>query len=78
MCATLRMGGVYSDCEEHWRQRWSEFWTAALPLYDTVLMWEPTAQALALVPGAYGVKFHSDRLWIFERLPGKVASAGVE
>jgi hypothetical protein len=67
MCTSLRAGGVLSDCEQHWRQRWEEFWRDALPLYDHVLVWDPTPGARELVPSAYRVKFHSDRLWIYER-----------
>jgi hypothetical protein len=74
MCASLRAGGVYSDCEEHWRQRWSEFWSAAIPIYDTVLMWDPTPQALTVVPTAYRVKYHADKLWIYERVGAQLSS----
>jgi hypothetical protein len=68
MCTSLRSGGVYSECQQHWKQRWAEFWRDALPLYDHVLLWDPTPEAQALVPEAYQPTFHADRLWIYERI----------
>ena len=69
MCTSLRSGGVYSECKDQWRARWSEFWRDAEPIYDHVLMWDPTPEAVALVPPSYRVKFHQDRLTIYERVP---------
>jgi hypothetical protein len=68
MCSSLRSGGVYTECHEQWVQRWAEFWHDAVPLYDHVLLWDPTPVARELVPAAYRVKFHADRLWIYERV----------
>ncbi len=67
-CTGLRETGVYTECREPWVKQWAEFWAAALPRYDHVLMWDPTPDAQALVPPAYRVKFHQDRLTIYERV----------
>ncbi len=67
-CTMLRQSGVYSECHEPWLKHWAEFWAAALPLYDHVLMWDAPAEAASLVPAAYHVKFHQDRLTIYERV----------
>jgi hypothetical protein len=67
ICNTLRNGGVVVDCDKVWRDAWADFWAEALPRYDHVLLWEPTPEALALVPPAYKVVFHQDRLTILAR-----------
>jgi hypothetical protein len=67
ICNTMRAGGVVVDCEKVWRDAWADFWSEALPRYDYVLLWEPTPAALALVPPAYKVTFHQDRLTILAR-----------
>jgi len=67
MCNTLRAGGVVEDCEKVWREAWSDFWREAQPRYDYVLLWDPTPDALAVVPPAYRVKFRQDRLVILTR-----------
>jgi hypothetical protein len=68
MCSSLRSGGVYTECDAEWKKRWAEFWADAVPLYDHVLMWDPTPEAQALVPPNYRVKMHQDRLTIYERV----------
>jgi hypothetical protein len=71
MCSSLRAGGVVvDDCNAEWRARWSEFWADAQPRYDHLLVWDATPEALALVPPAYRVAFHEDRLTIYERSMG--------
>jgi hypothetical protein len=67
ICNTLRKGGVVVDCDKVWRDAWADFWAEALPRYDHVLLWEPTAAALALVPSEYKVVFHQERLTILAR-----------
>ena len=67
-CTSLREAGVYTECREPWVKLWAGFWEAATPLYDHVLMWDATAEAAALVPPSYRVKFHQDRLTIYERI----------
>lgn len=73
-CTLLRESGVYSECHGPWVKHWEDFWASALPLYDHVLMWDPPPEAQSLVPAAYRVKFHQDRLTIYERIP-QVTSA---
>jgi hypothetical protein len=74
MCGSLRAGGVVIDCKTEWREAWEEFWREATPRYDHVLMWDPTPEALALVPNAYRISFRQDELVILERMDGRVAS----
>jgi hypothetical protein len=69
MCNSLRAGGIaVDDCNAEWRTLWKQFWAEALPQYDHVLLWDPTPEAQALVPSAYRVTFHEDRLTIYERV----------
>jgi hypothetical protein len=68
LCTSMRKGGVVlRDCEETWRRQWEDFWSDALPRFDHVLMWDSTPEARALVPVAYRVAFHEDRLVIYAR-----------
>jgi hypothetical protein len=68
-CGPSRPGDAgRNDCEAIWRLRWAQFWREALPLYDHVLMWDATAEATAVVPSAYRVAFHQDRLTIYTRV----------
>jgi hypothetical protein len=69
MCGTLLERGIYSECTEHYRARWAEFWRDATPAFDHVLMWDLTPEAQALVPSDYRIKFRQDRLTIYERVP---------
>ena len=73
MCDTLRAGGVVTDCITLWRDAWEDFWREAVPAYDHVLMWDPPAEVMALIPQAYRVSFRQDRLVILERIDGHVA-----
>jgi hypothetical protein len=71
MCDVLRSGGVYAnDCEGAWRAQWKQFWDEAMPVYDHVLMWDPTPQAQAVVPPEYRIAFQQDRLVVYERVDG--------
>jgi hypothetical protein len=70
MCSSMLAGGVVmDDCDAEWRSLWQEFWTEATPLFDHVLMWDPTPEVQAVVPAAYRVAFHRGRLTIYERMP---------
>jgi hypothetical protein len=74
-CDVLRGGGVaVGDCEGMWKKNWAEFWAAALPLYDDVLMWDAPADAKKLVPPEYRVKYEQDRLTIYERIGARVTT----
>jgi hypothetical protein len=66
-CRALRDAGVVVDCEDLYRSAWADFWRDATPRYDRVLLWEPTAEAIAQLPRAYEVAFRSERLTILAR-----------
>jgi hypothetical protein len=69
MCGMLRAAGIVVDnCEDEWRERWGAFWAKATPEFDHVLMWDAPMSALELVPPAYRLVFHHDRLRIYERI----------
>lgn len=58
---------VTSDCQSEYRARWADFWHDATPLYDHLLLWQPSEEALALVPPEYSVAFRQDGLVIMQR-----------
>ena len=64
-CESSRV--VTNDCRAEYRARWAEFWHDATPLYDHVLLWEPSEEALSLVPIDYGITFRQGGLVIMER-----------
>jgi hypothetical protein len=68
MCNVLRSGGIaIEDCDAAWRERWAEFWRAATPQFDHVLLWSAPPEVLALVPARYRIAFQRDELTILER-----------
>jgi hypothetical protein len=68
LCGVLRQEGVaVEDCAAEWRRRWAEFWRAAEPRYDHVLMWSAPPEVAALVPADYRVVFQRDELTILAR-----------
>jgi hypothetical protein len=67
---------IANDCSAEYRARWAEFWHDATPLYDHVLLWEPSPDALAQVPPDYKPVFKSGSLVIMQRSdvsPAKLA-----
>lgn len=64
-CESTRV--VTNDCRGEYRARWAEFWSDATPLYDHVLLWEPSEEALQLVPIDYGITFRQGGLVIMAR-----------
>jgi hypothetical protein len=58
---------IPDDCRVEYQKRWAEFWRDATPIYDHVLMWDATPEALALVPPEYKVVFQRDELVIYAR-----------
>ena len=64
-CESTRV--ITDDCRGEYRARWAEFWRDATPLYDHVLLWQPSEEALALVPIDYGITFRQDGLVIMQR-----------
>jgi hypothetical protein len=70
-CQSSRV--VTSDCRAEYRERWADFWHDATPLYDHLLLWQPSEEALALVPPEYSIAFRQDGLVIMQR--GSIGSA---
>jgi hypothetical protein len=64
-CESTRV--VTDDCRGEYRARWAEFWRDATPLYDHVLLWEPSVEAVELVPAEYSVTFRQGGLVIMQR-----------
>lgn len=64
-CESTRV--VTDDCLGEYRARWAEFWRDATPLYDHVLLWEPSDEALDRVPAEYSVAFRQSGLVIMQR-----------
>ncbi len=64
-CVSTRV--VTDDCVGEYRARWAEFWHDATPLYDHVLLWQPSEEALALVPAEYSISFRKDGLVMMQR-----------
>jgi hypothetical protein len=58
---------VADDCRAEYRVRWAEFWRDATPLYDHVLLWQPSEEALALVPPDFSISFRQDGVVIMQR-----------
>jgi hypothetical protein len=58
---------VTSDCRGESRARWAEFWHDATPLYDHLLLWQPSEEALENVPADYSVTFRQDGLVVMQR-----------
>jgi len=54
-------------CEREFRVRWAEFWKEATPRFDYVLMWEPSPEALELVPEDFRVAKRDGGLVLLSR-----------
>jgi hypothetical protein len=75
MCSRARERGVVErDCDARFEHLWADFWSQVEPVYDRVLMWQPTPEALAQVPASYELVFHEDRLSIFARVERRQAA----
>lgn len=57
------------DCDALFHARWAEFWRDATPMFDHVLLWEPTPEALAQVPPIYKPVFRQNELIVMARTP---------
>ncbi len=58
---------VVDDCAVEYKKRWAEFWRDATPLFDHVLLWEPTAEAMSLVPDSYKVTYRQGGIVVMAR-----------
>jgi len=56
-----------NDCLGEYRKAWREFWQAATPRYDHLLLWDVTPDALENIPSSYRKVFQRGRLSVFER-----------
>ena len=54
-------------CDENFRDTWKSFWTEAVPRFDHVLLWDPTPEAIAMLPPELHRTFERGRLQIYER-----------
>ena len=63
-CATMTRA---DDCDAAFRAAWTRFFADALPRYDHLLLWEPTPEALAMIPADYERTFAQGRLMIYAR-----------
>ena len=55
------------DCEALFKSTWQKFFVEATPRYDHLLLWEPTPEALAMIPNDYERTFSGGRLMIYAR-----------
>jgi hypothetical protein len=62
------------DCDALYRARWGEFWRDATPMFDHVLLWDATPEALAQVPAAYKPVFHQGELIVMARSSASAAA----
>jgi hypothetical protein len=64
MCKTTPR---YDDCDALFRMTWERFFEDAKPRYDHLLLWEPTPEAMAMIPNDYERTFSRGRLMIYAR-----------
>ncbi len=57
----------YDDCEQLFKSTWERFYAEATPRFDHLLLWEPTPEALAMVPKDYQRTFLRGRLMVYAR-----------
>jgi hypothetical protein len=62
------------DCNALYRARWGEFWRDATPMFDHVLLWDATPEALAQVPADYKPVFHQGELIVMARSNASTAA----
>lgn len=60
---------VRDDCVADYDATFREFWDDARPLFDHVLVWDPTETVLNEIPAYYAPVFHQGKLWLFARQP---------
>jgi len=64
MCKTASR---FDDCDALFKTTWEKFFTEAKPRYDHLLLWEPTPEAMAMIPDDYERTFSRGRLMIYAR-----------
>lgn len=65
--AVCRAAGRYEECDALFASTWNKFYSEATPRYDHLLLWDPTPEAVAMVPTAYERTFQRGRLMIYAR-----------
>jgi hypothetical protein len=60
---------VHEDCVGEYDTLFHEFWDAARPRFDHVLLWDPTDTVLRDMPSFYRPVFHEGKLWLYARTP---------
>jgi hypothetical protein len=76
--AVCKAANRYDECHALFASTWSKFYTDATPRFDHLLLWDPTPDALAVVPPDYIKTFERGRLSIWARkdvLQQKTATA---
>jgi hypothetical protein len=64
MCRTASR---FDDCDALFKITWQKFFAEATPRYDHLLLWEPTPEAMAMIPADYERTFARGRLMIYAR-----------
>lgn len=60
---------IHDDCQAEYRSLLVEFWRAALPTFDTLMVWDMPDEVRASIPDGYAETFHQGKLSIFRRVP---------
>ena len=60
---------VRDDCDREYDETFREFWDDARPLFDHVLVWDPSPDVLRDIPSYYQLTFQRGRLSIYARTP---------
>lgn len=64
---TCESAARYDGCEALFENAWRSFFADATPRFDHLLLWDPTPQALAMIPRNYERTFDEGRLKIYVR-----------
>lgn len=65
--AACKAAARYDGCEALFESTWNKFYAEATPLYDHLLLWDATPEAMAMIPEAYEQTFQRGRLAIYAR-----------
>lgn len=79
--SVCRAANRYDECPSLFTSTWSKFYAEATPRFDHLLLWDPTPEALAVVPPDYAKTFERGRLSIWVRkdvLQQKTASVSID
>lgn len=65
--AICHLASRFDDCDVLFKKTWQRFYAEATPLFDHLLLWEPTPEAIAMIPDDYERTFSRGRLMIYAR-----------